>query len=137
MPNTVLFSLLVPLFYPIVDLGLFFSIILGSWQQVLVMYLAFTFVDVAYSSFGFLGEKDNWKRLFFVPIQRLYYRQVIYYVVAKSILRAFEGTHTIWGKVRKTGDSQRYYLSRFENISSNIHSPISSPISMEDLVSKN
>jgi len=116
LPNTVLFSLIVPLFYPLVDAVLIFAIILGSWQQVLLTYIIFTIVDVIYSSLAFVGKKENWKRLLFIPIQRLYYRQVIYYVVAKSILRAIEGSEETWGKVAKKGESQRYYFTRFERV---------------------
>jgi cellulose synthase/poly-beta-1,6-N-acetylglucosamine synthase-like glycosyltransferase/peptidoglycan/xylan/chitin deacetylase (PgdA/CDA1 family) len=116
LPNTVLFSLIVPLFYPIIDVVLVFSLIFGSWQQVLITYLIFTVVDVAYSSLAFVGRKENWRRLLFIPIQRLYYRQVIYYVVAKSILRAIEGSEEAWGKVAKNGESQKYYFTRFEKV---------------------
>jgi len=114
LPNTVLFSFVVPLFYPLVDAVLIFALVFGSWEQVLLNYLIFTCIDVLYSSLAFLGKGGNWRQLLFIPIQRLYYRQVIYYVVAKSILRAIEGNEEVWGKVVKKGDSQKYYFNRFE-----------------------
>lgn len=118
LPNTVLFSIITPLFYPLVDAVLLFALLLGSWQQVLTTYLLFTGVDMLYASLAFTGNKENLKRLLFIPIQRLYYRQVIYYVVARSMLKAIEGNQETWGKVAKLGESHRYYLSRFglENI---------------------
>jgi cellulose synthase/poly-beta-1,6-N-acetylglucosamine synthase-like glycosyltransferase/peptidoglycan/xylan/chitin deacetylase (PgdA/CDA1 family) len=113
VPNILVFSMVVPLFYPVVDILLLLSILLGSWKQVLEMYLIFTVIDIIYSAAAFVGEKENWRRLLFIPIQRLYYRQVIYYVVLKSVLLAVEGTEALWNKVIKRGESQSYYLAHF------------------------
>lgn len=114
LPNTILFSLIVPLFYPVVDAILIIAMILGAWKEVVLTYVIFTIIDVLYSSAAFIGKRNVWWRLLFIPIQRLYYRQFIYYVVAKSILRAFEGGEEAWGKVKKNGDSQKYYFRQLE-----------------------
>lgn len=114
LPNTVLFSLIVPLFYPIVDGFLIVALLLGAWKEAIITYIIFTCLDVLYSLIAFIiGKKRLWM-LIFIPIQRLYYRQIIYYVVVKSILRAIEGDEEIWGKVAKKGDSQKYYFKNLE-----------------------
>lgn len=115
LPNIVLFSVITPLFYPLVDLVLIFAFLFGSWQQVVITYLIFTGVDIFYSVLAFTKERKNWRWLIFIPIQRLYYRQIIYYVVAKGLIRAMEGIEESWGKVTKRGESQEYYNVRFEN----------------------
>ena len=116
MPNTLLFNIIMPLFYPIIDAVFLFAIITGSWKQVIITYIIFTGVDVIYSSLAFVRQNKDWSQLLFVPIQRLYYRQVICYVVIKSIIKAIEGSEEIWGKVIKRGDSQKYYFSSFEKL---------------------
>jgi hypothetical protein len=65
---------------------------------------------------AYIGEKESWKKLLYIPIQRLYYRQVIYYVVASSLLKALEGTHALWNKVKKHGDAQSYYFTKAKEI---------------------
>ncbi len=116
MPNILLFSLVAPLFFPLIDALFILTILFGSWQKALLMYAAFTAIDTLYAALAFQKEKRSWKQLVFVPIQRLYYRQILYYVVARSILRAVEGNEEFWNKVVKNGESQKYYLSNFENV---------------------
>jgi cellulose synthase/poly-beta-1,6-N-acetylglucosamine synthase-like glycosyltransferase/peptidoglycan/xylan/chitin deacetylase (PgdA/CDA1 family) len=113
IPNTLLFGILIPLVYPLLDIVFLAAIFFGSWKMVIAAYLLFTLFDVLYSSIAFLQEsKNKWSRVIFIPLQRIYYRQIIYYTVLKSILRAFEGTTVPWAKVRKTGQMQQYYLSQ-------------------------
>ncbi len=45
-----------------------------------------------------------------VPLQRIVYRQLLYYTVYKSIIRAIEGRGTVWNKFAKMGETKRFYL---------------------------
>ena len=74
-------------------------------------YIVFTALDFIYALFAFIPEKKDRLKVFLIPIQRLYYRQVMYYVVLVGIIRALEGTGALWGKVRKIGESQKLYLT--------------------------
>lgn len=110
MPNTLLFSILLPLTYPLVDTVLIGSLFFGVWQNVLLPVLVFTGVDMLYAMWGLSGEKRQKGLLWFVPLQRLYYRQLLYYTVIRSLVHAIEGRGSRWNKFAKMGETQRFYF---------------------------
>ncbi|HEY4479569.1 MAG TPA: glycosyltransferase family 2 protein, partial [Candidatus Paceibacterota bacterium] len=111
IPNTLIFGFLIPLFSPLIDITLVASVMLGQSEHVIMPYIVFTALDFIYALFAFIPEKKDRLKVFLIPIQRLYYRQVMYYVVLVGIIRALEGTGALWGKVRKIGESQKLYLT--------------------------
>ena len=61
-------------------------------------------VDLAAAAFGFLMEKrENWSLLWWLMLQRFGYRQLMYYVVVRSITTALGGAVVHWGKLERTG----------------------------------
>jgi peptidoglycan-N-acetylglucosamine deacetylase len=111
MPNIAVFNIILPLTYPFADSALLFGLIFGEWQTLLVPFAIFTAVDLLYASWGLRGESNKLKLLCAVPLQRVVYRQLLYYTVYKSFVRAMEGTGTLWNKFAKVGETKRYYLA--------------------------
>lgn len=110
LPNIILYNTLVPLFSPVIDIIAIMAIFSGNWIEVAVAYGLFTLFDLIYAYIGFWGEKKNRYLLLIVPFQRLYYRQILYFVIIKGIIKAIEGTAAFWHKVEKTGQAQEFYL---------------------------
>jgi cellulose synthase/poly-beta-1,6-N-acetylglucosamine synthase-like glycosyltransferase/peptidoglycan/xylan/chitin deacetylase (PgdA/CDA1 family) len=110
LPNTFIYSILLPLFYPLLDIVLVFSLMFSFVDQYWIVYFIFMIVDLGYAIFAFAGEKTQKRLLLWLPLQRLFYRFIIYYVVSKSIVKAIEGSEAFWSKVRKRGDASRYHL---------------------------
>ena len=53
---------------------------------------------------GFILEKkENWNLIWWLLIQRFGYRQLMYYVVVRSISTALRGTFVGWSKLERTG----------------------------------
>jgi hypothetical protein len=48
-----------------------------------------------------LEWKEDWKLLVWLFWQRLLYRQVMYYIAAKSLFAALRGRSVAWGKVER------------------------------------
>ncbi len=109
IPNNVLANFLIPLSSPIIDLYGLYAIIFGSSSQVVQMYLFFVLFDFLYCSIAFYFEKSNKRLLFYIPLQRLFYRFIMYYIIIKSVIKAIEGTGTLWNKVKRTGLTGEYY----------------------------
>ena len=64
-------------------------------------------VDLAAAMFGFLMEKrENWSLLWWLMLQRFGYRQLMYYVVVRSISTALGGAFVSWGKLERAGTVQ-------------------------------
>ena len=76
----------------------------GSLQVFLVYYLVFVVVDLLAAMIGFVLEKgENWRLLWWLVLQRFGYRQIMYYVVVRSLWTALRGPFVGWGKLERTG----------------------------------
>lgn len=108
LPNILVFGFGMSLLYPVADLVFLASIPLGYWPAVLGLYIGFVIIDLAYGTLGLTGEKARGAQLVFLPLQRLFYRFAMYYVVARSLARALDGTGLLWEKVVKLGQTHGY-----------------------------
>jgi hypothetical protein len=69
---------------------------------VLFYYTLFLVVDALASAFAFLLEKrEQWSLLWWLFFQRFCYRQLMYYVMARSVLTAIKGVVVGWGKLER------------------------------------
>ena len=116
-PQVALFQILLSLLSPFVDL-------LFVWQLVWTgldylqhrdhfmpdnlirtsIFLAlFTLVDIGAAMLALAFERsEDWRMLAWLPLQRFGYRQIMYYVVARSVLSALAGPLVSWGKLDRT-----------------------------------
>ncbi|HXC54347.1 MAG TPA: polysaccharide deacetylase family protein [Rhizomicrobium sp.] len=69
-----------------------------------IYYAVFIVVDLLAATDGFLMERgEDWSLLWWLPLQRFGYRQLMYYVVVRSISAAIRGAVVGWGKQERTG----------------------------------
>jgi len=65
-------------------------------------WAAFIFLDLSAGALGMaLERRAPWSDLIWLPIQRFGYRQLMYFVVVKSIDAALHGVHVTWGKLER------------------------------------
>ncbi len=103
LPNILFFQILLPLLSPLADLFMVFALVNGNGSEVVGYYIAFLLVDAmgAWIAFRFEGERVS--RLLYLLPQRFIYRQLMYWVLVKAILRAVQGELTHWGVLKRTG----------------------------------
>ena len=116
MPNVWIFQVLFPLISPIMDLILLYTLISSvlyrlqqpadfsftNIRQVVFYYALFLAVDWCAAGFAFLLErKERWRLLWWLFLQRFCYRQVMYYVMVKSVATAMRGAIVGWGKLER------------------------------------
>jgi cellulose synthase/poly-beta-1,6-N-acetylglucosamine synthase-like glycosyltransferase/peptidoglycan/xylan/chitin deacetylase (PgdA/CDA1 family)/spore germination protein YaaH len=114
MPNVWIFQILFPLISPVMDLILIYTLISAlldrlqqpsaysftNLRQVLFYYALFLAVDWSAACFAFVLErKERWSLLWWLFLQRFCYRQVMYYVMVKSVTTAVRGAVVGWGKL--------------------------------------
>ncbi len=111
LPNILLFQMILQFLAPLADLILLLSIVasaLGivqsSIDHIFFYYFIFTLVDIAGAALAFAFEKEDFKKLFWILPQRFVYRQLMYYVVFKSVRKAVKGEIQGWGKLKRTGN---------------------------------
>jgi cellulose synthase/poly-beta-1,6-N-acetylglucosamine synthase-like glycosyltransferase len=104
LPFITLFSVLLPLLAPLLDLltiyGVFF---LNRWET-LVGWLAVLVVQIATAVLAFRLDGDRLGPLWTLPLQQLVYRQIMYLVLLRSALTALTGRRLRWQKLRRSGE---------------------------------
>lgn len=118
LPQVVLFQIVLAVVSPLLDLCLFFQIFktgLDYFQHrdqfdpsnlylTTIYFLAFMVLDTATVAVAFAMEKrEEWGLLLLVALQRFGYRQILYYVVLKSVFSAGAGALVGWGKLERKG----------------------------------
>ena len=118
MPNVWIFQIIFPLISPMMDLifvWTLFGALIGYLEhqkefahtptnlgEVMFYYALFLAVDWLGAFAAFMMEKGESKKLLgWLLIQRFGYRQVMYWVMVKSVLTAIRGAVVGWGKLER------------------------------------
>lgn len=116
LPNVFLFQILLPLFSPVIDLMFLVTLLLwglakipalsGHIQQLwttddvlrsLIFFAAFMLIDFLTCVLAFaLEKKEDWTLLAPLLPQRFVYRQMMYWVLFRSIVQAAQGRAVGW-----------------------------------------
>jgi cellulose synthase/poly-beta-1,6-N-acetylglucosamine synthase-like glycosyltransferase/peptidoglycan/xylan/chitin deacetylase (PgdA/CDA1 family) len=122
LPQVWLFQIIFGLISPLVDLALLWQIIstgidyLQHKQQAdttnlaitSTYYALFTLVDISAGILAFaLEKKEDWRLLWWLIQQRFGYRQIMYYVIVKSVVHALHGAPVGWGKLDRSASVHR------------------------------
>jgi cellulose synthase/poly-beta-1,6-N-acetylglucosamine synthase-like glycosyltransferase/peptidoglycan/xylan/chitin deacetylase (PgdA/CDA1 family)/spore germination protein YaaH len=73
---------------------------------VVTIYVAFLGLELAAGFIAYAFDREDKRELWLLPTQRFVYRQIMYLVVWRSLLRAMGGTGQAWGKLKRTGAVQ-------------------------------
>ncbi len=118
LPQVWLFQILLTALAPVADLLLLWQLVteyinytqhVGTYtgdnmRIVAIYYAIFIVVDLLAATAGFLLEKgEDWRLLWWLPLQRFGYRQIMYYVVLRSVWTALRGPFVGWGKLERHG----------------------------------
>jgi cellulose synthase/poly-beta-1,6-N-acetylglucosamine synthase-like glycosyltransferase/peptidoglycan/xylan/chitin deacetylase (PgdA/CDA1 family)/spore germination protein YaaH len=104
MPNILIFQIILPLFSPVADLLMIIGLCEGNPGKILTYYVAFIVVDFIVGIIAFWMEKEDFKKLWYIIPQRFIWRQLMYYILIKSVRRALKGELSGWGAVKRTGN---------------------------------
>jgi cellulose synthase/poly-beta-1,6-N-acetylglucosamine synthase-like glycosyltransferase len=118
LPQVWLFQILLTTLAPLADLLLVWQLVAqwlsymqhgeefssGDLRTIGIYYCVFIVVDMLSAMVGFLMERrENWNLLWWLLLQRFGYRQLMYYVVLRSISTAVRGPFVGWGKLERHG----------------------------------
>ena len=109
LPNVFIFQIILPIFAPLADLVLIFSLIWNhnnpdSLHKIGLYYIVFMLVDVLVSIVAFVFEKEKLSKLFWLIPQRFVYRQLMYIILFRAIKKAIKGENQGWGVLKRTGN---------------------------------
>ncbi|MBI5085639.1 MAG: glycosyltransferase [Acidobacteria bacterium] len=101
LPSIWVFQVLLAGLSPFADLTMIFTLFVGNWQVVLLYYFALFGAELAAGFLAYGLERESPKDLWLLFFQRLCYRQLMHYVLVKSILHAMRGRLVGWGKLER------------------------------------
>jgi cellulose synthase/poly-beta-1,6-N-acetylglucosamine synthase-like glycosyltransferase len=116
LPQIWLFQIILTVASPLVDLAIVSSLIWAVYGRAfhpvewspddlfrsIFYWAAFIFLDLSAGALGMaLERKAPWGDLVWLPIQRFGYRQLMYWVVIRSVVTAIRGYRVGWGKLER------------------------------------
>ncbi|MET3978528.1 cellulose synthase/poly-beta-1,6-N-acetylglucosamine synthase-like glycosyltransferase/peptidoglycan/xylan/chitin deacetylase (PgdA/CDA1 family)/spore germination protein YaaH [Mucilaginibacter sp. UYP25] len=104
MPNILIFQIILPLFSPLADLIMILGLFGSHPEKMLVFYVAFLLVDFLVGVVAFRMEKEKYYKLVYLIPQRFIWRQLMYYILFKSMRKALKGELNTWGVLKRTGN---------------------------------
>jgi len=125
LPQAWLFQIFLTALAPVADLMLIWQLLFQtvaylehgaefsntSLFTVGVYYAVFMLVDLLAALFGFCMERrENWNLTWWLMLQRFGYRQIMYYVLVRSLSTAMRGRFVGWSKLERTGTVKVSYV---------------------------
>jgi len=116
LPQIWLFQIFLTVAAPLVDLAIISSLVWAVYGRAfhpvewspddtlrsIFYWAAFIFLDLSAGALGMaLERRAPWGDLIWLPVQRFGYRQLMYYVVVKSVVTAIRGYRVGWGKLER------------------------------------
>jgi cellulose synthase/poly-beta-1,6-N-acetylglucosamine synthase-like glycosyltransferase/peptidoglycan/xylan/chitin deacetylase (PgdA/CDA1 family)/spore germination protein YaaH len=103
LPSLWLYQILFPAISPIMDVTVVFALVTGHAAQVLMFYGLMVGAECVGAAIALWMEKGKWGLLPWIFFQRFLYRQLMYYVILKSLVAAIRGGAVGWNKFERTG----------------------------------
>lgn len=122
LPSLWLFQIMAQLLAPLVDLQLVLALVsrTSQWLSsldhaditpgsdpvlwvIIGVYVAFAALELLAGYIAYSFEGENKRDLWLLPTQRVIYRQIMYWVAVRAVVRALNGLGQGWGKLRRSG----------------------------------
>lgn len=101
LPSIWIFQVLLAALSPFAEIAMIVALFAGNWRIVLLYYFGLFLLELFTAILAFSLERARPWDLALLLLQRIYYRQLMYYVLAKSILYAMRGRLVGWGKLER------------------------------------
>jgi cellulose synthase/poly-beta-1,6-N-acetylglucosamine synthase-like glycosyltransferase/peptidoglycan/xylan/chitin deacetylase (PgdA/CDA1 family)/spore germination protein YaaH len=101
LPSIWIFQMLLAALSPFAEVAMIVALFSGNWRIVLLYYFGLFLLELATAILAFGLEREPGWDLALLFFQRIYYRQLMYFVLAKSILYAARGRLVGWGKLER------------------------------------
>jgi cellulose synthase/poly-beta-1,6-N-acetylglucosamine synthase-like glycosyltransferase/peptidoglycan/xylan/chitin deacetylase (PgdA/CDA1 family)/spore germination protein YaaH len=108
LPSIWIFQVLLSALSPFAEVAMIVALFAGNWRIVLMFYLAFFVLELLTGLMAYWLEGEKPWDLSLLFFQRIYYRELMYYVVAKSLIYAVRGRVVGWGKLERRATVQGF-----------------------------
>lgn len=104
LPNMWLFQYFYQTISPIADILFIIALFSPNPEKAAIGFILFYLLDFVTALYAFRLEKESPKPLTSLFLQRILYKQLMTYVVIKSILSAIKGVTVGWNKLKRNGN---------------------------------
>ncbi|WP_078432162.1 polysaccharide deacetylase family protein [Metabacillus halosaccharovorans] len=104
LPNMWLFQYIYQTISPIADVLFILALFNTHTEKAVIGFTLFYLLDLFTSLYAFRLEKESPKPLVSLFLQRILYKQLMTYVVIKSIFSAIKGVTVGWNKLKRKGN---------------------------------
>ncbi|HSU80049.1 MAG TPA: polysaccharide deacetylase family protein, partial [Candidatus Angelobacter sp.] len=104
LPNMWLFQYIYQVISPIADLLFIIALFSPHPGKAVIAFILFYLLDFFTSLYAFRLEKENPRPLASLFLQRILYKQLMTYVVIKSLVSAIKGVTVGWNKLKRKGN---------------------------------
>nr|WP_156319884.1 polysaccharide deacetylase family protein [Bacillus sp. FJAT-18017] len=105
LPNMWIFQYFYQIIAPIADLLFIFALFTPHPERAVIGFVLFYLLDFFSALYAFSLEKENPRPLVSLFLQRILYKQLMTYVVIKSVISAVKGVTVGWGKLKRKGSA--------------------------------
>jgi cellulose synthase/poly-beta-1,6-N-acetylglucosamine synthase-like glycosyltransferase/peptidoglycan/xylan/chitin deacetylase (PgdA/CDA1 family) len=102
-----LFQVLLPLLAPVVDVFAVYGLLFLDPWRVIGVWLGFVVLQMAMSVYAFRLDGERLRPLWTLPLQQVFYRQLMYLVVIQSVWTAIAGIRLRWQRMERYGSLGR------------------------------
>ena len=103
IPGLWIAQLIFPIMAPTIDLGLILSPLFAWGPQLLLEVIAYNVVLLLLCLWALAVDGEPTSLVLLLPVQNLFYRQFMYVVALKAVLRALKGLRVGWTRVTRSG----------------------------------
>lgn len=103
LPYLVFFQIVFPLFSPLFDLGMTVGLLTHQYKLIIISFGVYTLADVITSAIALRLDNEKLRNLWILIPQRIFYRQLMYYVIARSVINVLKGRLVHWGNLERQG----------------------------------
>lgn len=106
LPNMLIFNFIIPLFSPLVDFMFIAGLFTRHALTYAIIYFLYYIIDclISWLAYHFDNQKFTLRKTLILFVQRFIYRQLMFYVLFKSYLKAIKGEIAGWGVLKRTGN---------------------------------
>jgi cellulose synthase/poly-beta-1,6-N-acetylglucosamine synthase-like glycosyltransferase len=104
LPMLALFGVLLPLLGPVLDVLALYGLFFLDTTKTAVAWLVMLAVQLLTAAVAFKLDREPLRPLLTLPIQQFAYRQLMYLVLARSMVTALTGARLGWRRVKRAGE---------------------------------
>lgn len=103
LPSLWVYQILFPAVSPFMDVGILYALLKHNLTVFVSLFALMTGIEMLAALVALWMDRGDKRLLFYLPLQRFVYRQLMYYVVLKSLLTAMQGAAVGWHKLERSG----------------------------------